>query len=83
MPVRTGAVAPSGTARRGAHLVDARSGRPPSGLASVTVVGRSLTAVDIDATAAFALGADAARWLAGRGHHAALLVRGDGSTLTV
>ena len=83
VPVRTGAVATSGTARRGAHIVDARSGNPPNGLASVTVVGRSLTAVDIDATAAFALGADAARWLAGRGHHAALLVRGDGSTLTV
>ncbi len=83
VPVRTGAVATSGPARRGAHIVDARSGNPPNGLASVTVVGRSLTAVDIDATAAFALGADAARWLAGRGHHAALLVRGDGSTLTV
>ncbi len=52
VPLRTGAVATSGTARRGAHVVDARTGRPPSGLASVTVVGESLTAVDIDATAA-------------------------------
>jgi hypothetical protein len=32
----------------------------------VTVVGRSLTAVDVDATAAFALGADGERWLAAR-----------------
>jgi len=83
VPVRTGAVATSGTARRGAHILDARTGRPPGGLASVTVVGRSLTAVDIDATTAFALGTDAERWLAHRGHHAALLVRADGSTLTV
>jgi FAD:protein FMN transferase len=83
VPVRTGAVATSGTARRGAHILDARTGRPPGGLASVTVVGRSLTAVDIDATAAFALGTDAERWLAHRGHHAALLVRADGSTVTM
>ena len=33
----------------------------------MTVVGRSLTWADIDATAAFALGADAARWLTTRG----------------
>ena len=29
VPVRTGAVATSGTAHRGDHLVDARTGRPP------------------------------------------------------
>ncbi len=74
VPVHTGAVATSGTARRGAHIVDARTGRPPVGIASVTVVGDSLTAVDIDATAAFALGPDGERWLAGRGHRAVLVV---------
>ena len=78
-----GAVATSGTAHRGAHIVDARTGRAPTGLASVTVIGTSLTAVDVDATAAFALGADGERWLAHRGHRAALVVRADGSTLTV
>ena len=83
VPIRTGAVATSGTAHRGAHIVDARTGRAPGGLASVTVVGRSLTAVDVDATAAFALGADGERWLAARGHRAAFVVRTDGTTGTL
>ena len=52
IPVHNGAVATSGTAHRGQHLVDARTGRPPSGIASVTVVANSLTWADIDATAA-------------------------------
>ncbi|MEN3298885.1 FAD:protein FMN transferase [Pseudonocardia sp.] len=80
VPVHTGAVATSGTARRGAHVLDARTGRAPSGIASVTVVGTSLTDVDIDATAAFARGPDAARWLDIRGR-TALIVRTDGSTV--
>jgi len=83
IPVRTGAVATSGTARRGAHIVDARTGRPATGLASVTVVGDDLGAVDIDATAAFARGADAAGWLRGRGHRSALVVDVDGRTTVV
>jgi thiamine biosynthesis lipoprotein len=83
VPLRTGAVATSGTAHRGAHIVDARTGRAPSGLASVTVIGTSLTAVDVDATAAFALGAEGERWLAGRGHRGALVVRADGTTRTI
>ncbi|WP_445942289.1 FAD:protein FMN transferase [Pseudonocardia sp. T1-2H] len=80
VPVHTGAVATSGTARRGAHVLDARTGRAPSGIASVTVIGTSLTDVDIDATAAFARGPDAARWLDVRGR-TALIVRTDGSTV--
>jgi FAD:protein FMN transferase len=83
VPLHTGAVATSGTTHRGAHIVDARTGRPPMGVAAVTVVGDSLTAVDIDSTAAYALGPDAARWLAGRGHHAALIVHDNGTTTAV
>lgn len=81
VPLHTGAVATSGSARRGEHIVDARTGRPAVGLASVTVVGRSLSAVDVDATAAFALGVDGEHWLATRGHQAILIVRADGSTV--
>ncbi|MDT7555167.1 MAG: FAD:protein transferase [Pseudonocardiales bacterium] len=80
VPLHTGAVATSGASRRGAHIVDARTGRPAVGLASVTVVGDSLTAVDVDATCAFALGAEGERWLATRGHRVVLVVRADGST---
>jgi len=83
VPLRTGAVATSGSAHRGAHIVDARTGRAPSGLASVTVIGHSLTDVDVDATAAFARGADAAGWLRGRGHRSALVVDVDGRTTVV
>jgi len=82
VPLRTGAVATSGTAHRGSHIVDGRTGRAATGLASVTVIGTSLTAVDVDATAAFALGADGERWLAGRGHRAVFVVRTDGTTST-
>ena len=63
VPVHTGAVATSGTAHRGQHLVDARTGRAPAGVASVTVLADSLTWADIDATAAYAQGGDAADWL--------------------
>jgi FAD:protein FMN transferase len=63
VPVRTGAVATSGSAHRGDHVVDGRTGLPPTHVASVTVVGDELTWVDIDATTAYAMGPDAARWL--------------------
>jgi thiamine biosynthesis lipoprotein len=50
------AVATSGTAERGAHIMDPVRGRPAAGLASVTVVGPSLTCADAYATAVFAMG---------------------------
>ena len=78
VPVRRGAVATSGTAHRGEHLVDARTGTPPRLVASVTVVAGSLTWADIDATAAYALDAEAARWLRGRTGRAGLVVWRDG-----
>jgi thiamine biosynthesis lipoprotein len=80
VPVSTGAVATSGTAHRGAHIVDARTGRMPVGVASVTVVADSLTWADIDATAAYARGEDAARWLRTRPGRGGLVVWPDGST---
>jgi FAD:protein FMN transferase len=83
VPVAAGAVATSGTAHRGEHLVDARTGRPPAGVASVTVVAASLTWADIDATAAYAHGRDAARWLGGRPGRRGLVVWADGSTTVV
>jgi len=59
------AVATSGTAERGAHIVNPRTGRPAAGLASLTVTGRSLALADACATAAFAMGPALARdWLA-------------------
>jgi thiamine biosynthesis lipoprotein len=52
------AVATSGTAERGAHIVDPRTGRPAvTDLLAVTVVAPRLTWADCWATAAFAMGA--------------------------
>lgn len=82
VPVLNGAVATSGLAHRGAHIVDPRSGRTPAGLASVTVVGPSLTAADIDATAAFALGLPGIAWLEERGRQG-LVVLADGTAQLV
>jgi thiamine biosynthesis lipoprotein len=83
VPVFSGAVATSGTAHRGRHLVDARTGRPPVAVASVTVIAGSLTWADIDATAAYAQGRDAARWLETRPGRSGLVVWDDGTTTTV
>ena len=78
--VRHGAVATSGLNRRGAHITDARTGVVPTGVASVTVVAKSLTWADIDATAAFAHGPDTLRWLRTRPGRAGLVVWSDGRT---
>jgi len=80
VPVRNGAVATSGLAHRGGHVVDARTGAVPDAIASVTVVHDDLTWADIDATAAFALGRDAARWLRTRPRRRGLVVWADGRT---
>ena len=83
VPVSDGAVATSGTAHRGSHLVDARDGRVPEGVASVTVIGPSLTWADIDATSAYALGERAAAWLSTRVGRMALVVWADGNITRV
>ena len=74
VPVRRGAVATSGSAHRGAHVVDARTGAAPERVASVTVLADSLTWADIDATTAYALDGDAVGWLQGRPGRAGLVV---------
>ncbi|MEV0777435.1 FAD:protein FMN transferase [Streptomyces sp. NPDC050428] len=57
------AVATSGTAERGAHVVNPHLGISAKGLASVTVTGAGLTLTDAYATAAFAKGESARDWL--------------------
>jgi thiamine biosynthesis lipoprotein len=82
VPVHNGAVATSGLSHRGAHIVDARTGLTPTGVASVTVVKPDLVWADIDATAAFALGLDAVTWLRRRPGRSGLVVWADGSSET-
>lgn len=69
------AVATSGTAERGTHIVDPHTGARPDSLASVTVVGRRLADIDAYATAAFAMGEQAENWLRSRAMTALLVDR--------
>ena len=75
------AVATSGTAERGPHILDPHTGRPASGLASLTIVGPSLALADAYATAAFAMGPARARdWTASLEGYAAFAITGTGTT---
>ena len=78
--VRRGAVATSGAAHRGEHITDARTGGTPGAVASVTVLADDLTWADIDATAAYAMGADALTWLRGRPARRGIVVWRDGGS---
>ena len=75
------AVATSGEYEQGAHIVDPRTGRPPTGLLSVTVVGPDLALADAYATAAFAMGADGPEWTATLDGYDALCVTSDHQVL--
>ena len=74
------AVATSGTAERGAHIVNPRTGRPATGLASVTVIGPRVATADAFATAAFAMGPAARQWVESLDGYEALGIAPDGAT---
>jgi len=76
------AVATSGVAERGAHIVDPVGRGGMAELMSVTLVGPSLTLVDAYATAAFAMGPAALDWISGFPDHEALLVFTDGGVVS-
>jgi FAD:protein FMN transferase len=75
------AVATSGVAERGAHIIDPHLGHPATGLASLTVVGPSLALADAYATAAFAMGPARARdWTESRPGYEAYAITENGDT---
>jgi FAD:protein FMN transferase len=74
------AVATSGTAERGQHVLNPRTGRPAEHFASITVISARLTDADVLATAAIARGTTALEWLERMPGVAALLVTTDGHT---
>ena len=76
------AVATSGHYERGAHIVDPHSGRPPSGLLSVTVVGEDLGTADAYATAAYAMGAEGPAWTATLTGYDAMCITSDHRVLS-
>lgn len=73
------AVATSGTAERGLHIVDPFTDAPADRLASATVVGPALTLADAYATAAFVMGTHALTWIQHVEDYEALLVATDGT----
>lgn len=75
------AVASSGTAERGAHIVNPFSGNPAEAVAGVTLIGDRLTEVDAYATAAFAMGHAALSWVESLDGYEALVVAKDGTVL--
>lgn len=79
LPLHNGAVATSGTAARGRHISDPRTGSPAADhLLSATVLGPSLTWADVLATAAFVEGPAALARVADLPNYEALLVLPDG-----
>lgn len=76
------AVATSGSAERGRHIIDPHTRRPADTYASVTVVGERIAEVDVWATAAAAMGESAEAWLRAQ-RLQALLVRPDGTAQTI
>lgn len=74
-----GAVATSGTAERGAHLWDGRTGGAAVGLASMTVVGPELAWADAFATTAFVMGGPGIDWVRTLQGYEALAVTLDGA----
>ena len=55
-------------------MIDPHRAAPPEHVLSVTVIGRSLPTADAYATAAFAMGADAAAWCATLEDHDSMVI---------
>ncbi|MGO4753755.1 FAD:protein FMN transferase [Streptomyces sp. 2MCAF27] len=72
------AVATSGTAERGAHVLDPHTGEPATALASLTLTGPGLTWTDALATAAFAMGPAARAWAEALEFHQAMGITATG-----
>ena len=70
-------VATSGRYERGDHVLDPRTGRPATALASATVVGPDLALADAYATALVVMGVDGLRWVAGLPGYAAMAITDD------
>jgi thiamine biosynthesis lipoprotein len=76
------AVATSGTAERGEHIVDPATGAPATGFASVTLIGERIARTDAYATAVFAMGPERGlEWVEQRDGFEAYAVLPDGRTV--
>lgn len=78
LEVQNGAVATSGSAERGDHIIDPRTGEPARGVVSASVVDDSLTRADLWATAAVVAGFDDRSWVARSGTRTGIVIADDG-----
>ena len=81
LEIRNGSVATSGAYERGEHVIDPHTGRPHTGLLSISVVGPSLTDADAYATAALAMGRQGVRWIAEHDGYGAFGITRDGRAI--
>jgi FAD:protein FMN transferase len=77
------AVATSGAYERGEHVLDPFTGRAPTGVRSVTIVGPDLGMADAYATATYAMGLRGPHWTARLpAGYEAMTILADGTVLT-
>jgi thiamine biosynthesis lipoprotein len=76
------AIATSGAYARGDHVIDPHTGRPPTDVLSVTVVGPDLGTADAYATAAFAMGRSGPPWTARLAGYEAMTILADETVLS-
>lgn len=78
LEVTDGAVATSGAAERGHHIIDPRTGAPALGTASATVVADGLAQADLWATAAVVAGFEDRSWIPRSGTRTGIVIADDG-----
>lgn len=75
-------IATSGSYERGGHIVDPRTGRPCTDLASATVVGPDLADADAFATIVYMMGTDGLLWLAEQPGYTGCVMTHDGQLIS-
>jgi len=78
LDIANGAVATSGTAERGHHILDPRTGAPATAVASATVVSDGLAQADVWATAAVVAGALDRSWIEASASRTGIVVDHEG-----
>ncbi|EYT59605.1 FAD:protein FMN transferase [Microbacterium sp. UCD-TDU] len=79
LDIADGAVATSGTAERGLHILDPRTSEPATGVASATIVADGLAQADVWATAAVVAGRTDHSWIGPSATRTGIVVDDDGA----
>lgn len=79
LSISSGAVATSGTNKRGSHIISPKTGQPADSILSITVVGPDIIEADVLATAAFVQGEFSLSFIGGQAEdYEALMVDKEG-----